>query len=366
MKNHCLIISASNIQNIRIRLALFNFLDDKFDRLNFCGDSKVNGFEHQIEWEGAYNRKGKVFEIIIFWRLLLLFLKYKPTHIISFAPKVNIYCGILTRIFNIKHTAVISGLGSYVASITRKGSLLNKLFQISLNKTDLVLTMNASNYKFCSDIFGSNRVKQIPSEGLHTNIISNGYKSDSSKKQVLFLSRIISEKGIFLLIQAFKNIYHQHSNTELIIAGEMSLSEENGEKSLFSLMIQSKGIIYRGEVSDNEKQELLKNADIIVLASMYGEGLPMILLEAQLYHSLIITTNIPGCNDAVAPSMEAFYCDYTLESLEKKLSQAINLPSAERIALTESASIWVKKNHDINYVNDLYDNYFRDKAFYIN
>jgi len=366
MKNHCLIISASNIQNTRIRLALFNFLQDKFDQLNFCGDSIVNGFENQIEWKGAYNRKGKVFEIIIFLRLIVLFLKYKPTHIISFAPKVNIYCGILTRIFGIKHTAVISGLGSYVASITRKGSLLNKLFQISLDKTNLVLTMNASNYTFCSDIFGSDRVKRIPSEGLDTNIVSNVYKYDTSKKHILYLSRIISEKGIFLLIEAFKNIYEQHSNTELIIAGEMSLSEENGEKSLFSEMIQSTGINYRGEVSELEKQKLLEKADIIVLASMYGEGLPMILLEAQLYHSLIITTNVPGCNDAVAPSMQAFYCDYTSESLENKLSQAINLPSSEHTELTTAASIWVKQNHDIHHVNDVYHNYFRDKSFYLN
>jgi glycosyltransferase involved in cell wall biosynthesis len=363
MKKHCLIISASNVQNIRIRLALFNFLKDKFDQLNFCGDSIVYGFEHQIEWQGAYNRKGKVFEIIIFWRLIILFLKYKPTHIISFAPKVNIYCGVLARIFGIKHTAVISGLGSYGASITRKGSLLNKLFQISLRKTDLVLTMNASNYIFCSDIFGNDRVKRIPSEGLNTNIVSNVYKSDDSKKHILYLSRIISEKGIFLLMEAFKNIYDKHSNTELIIAGEMSLSLENGERSFFSEMIQSTGITYRGEVSELEKQELLEKSDIVVLASMYGEGLPMILLEAQLYHSLIITTNVPGCNDAVAPSMQAFYCDYTFESLENKLSQAINLPSIERRELTDAASIWVKQNHDIHHVNDVYHSYFREKSF---
>ena len=324
MKNHCLIISASNIQNTRIRLALFNFLQDKFDQLNFCGDSKVNGFEHQIEWKGAYNRKGKFFEIIIFWRLIILFLKYKPTHIISFAPKVNIYCGVLTRIFRIKHTAVISGLGSYAAGISQKGSLLNWLFQISLHKTDLVLTMNASNYTFCSDIFGSNRVKQIPSEGLDINIVSNLHNSNNNKKHILYLSRIISEKGIFLLMEVFKNIHDQYSNTELIIAGEMSLSEEKGEKTLFFEMIQSKGINYRGEVSDVEKQELLEKADIIVLASMYGEGLPMILLEAQLNYSLIITTNVPGCNDAVAPSMQAFYCDYTFESLKNILYQAFS------------------------------------------
>ena len=363
-QKNCLIISASNIQNTRIRLSLFNYLKDKFDRLSFCGDSIVEGVANQIEWKGAYNRKGQIFEVVIFFRLVLLLIKHKPTHIISFAPKVNIYCGLLTRMFNIKHTAVISGLGSYVANITKRGNLLNKLFKLSLSSADLVLTMNEFNYQFCLNTLGKESVRRIPSEGLQTDINLSVKQTCNTTKRILYLSRIISEKGIFLLIDAFRNVHETYPDTELIIAGEMSLTEENGEKSLFIEKVKSSGINYNGEVSEQLKQELLNQADIVVLASMYGEGLPMILLEAQLYQSIIITTNVPGCSDAVSPYMQQFYCDYSVESLEAKLVEAINLSPISSKQLTDSASLWVKQNHDINCVNSVYNAYFVEKSFY--
>jgi glycosyltransferase involved in cell wall biosynthesis len=363
-KKSCLIISASNIQNTRIRKALFYFLENKFDELNFCGDSIVADFEHQIEWKDAYNRKGKIFELVIFYRLILLIIKNRPTHIISFAPKVNIYCGILTRIFKIKHTAIISGLGSYASSITRRGSILFNLFKFSLKTTDLILTMNESNFKFCQETLGIDKVRRIPSEGLDTKVMLSHSNANTDKVSILYLSRIISEKGIFLLIEAFKNLHANYPDTELLIAGEMSLSEENGEKDLFFDNIKSSGINYQGEVTEELKRQLLEQADIVVLASMYGEGLPMILLEAQLFGSIIITTNVPGCNDAVSPEMQRFYCDYTVDSLETNLINALNLSDDERKNITSSSSSWVKENHDINHVNLVYDSYFSEKSFY--
>ena len=360
----CFIISSSNVQNTRIRLSLFYYLNQKFDSLSFCGDKIVHGIDHQIEWSGASNRKGVIFELVIFLRLMLLLIKHRPSHIISFAPKVNIYCGILTRLFKIKHTAVISGLGNYVASITQNGSLLNKLFKISLSSADLVLTMNEFNYQFCLNTIGQESVRSIPSEGLYTDIDLSIKKVSDTKKVIVYLSRIISEKGIFLLIDAFRNVYAVHQDVELIIAGEIGLSEENGDKSLFMEKIKLTGINYKGVVSEQMKEDILNQANIVVLASMYGEGLPMILLEAQLYQCIIITTNVPGCSDAVSPYMQQFYCDYSVESIEGRLLEAINLSPHSSKQLTDSASLWVKQNHDINYVNSVYNGYFLEKSFY--
>jgi galacturonosyltransferase len=288
----------------------------------------------------------------------------KPTHIISFAPKVNIYCGILSRIFKIKHAAVISGLGSYSAVITRRGSILFNLFKFSLNKIDLILTMNESNFRFCQETLGIDKVRRIPSEGLDTNVTLRNNSTNKDKVSILYLSRIISEKGIFLLIEAFKNLHVIYPDTELLIAGEMSLSEDRGEKNLFFDNIKFSGINYLGEVSEELKRQLLEQADIVVLPSMYGEGLPMILLEAQLFRSIVITTNVPGCCDAVSLGMQQFHCDYTVDSLEINLIKALNLSNEERECITSNSSLWVKENHDINHVNLVYDSCFSEKSFY--
>mgnify|MGYP003306568869 CR=1 FL=1 len=46
-------------------------------------------------------------------------------------------------------------------------------------------------------------------------------------------------------------------------------------------------------------RDLLLKSNIVVLPSFYGEGLPKILIEAAACGLPVITTNHPGCRDAV-------------------------------------------------------------------
>ena len=57
--------------------------------------------------------------------------------------------------------------------------------------------MNIQNFQFMQKYFDKSKVFRIASEGLQTNIT---VKNKNSKNQLLYLSRIIQEKGIFLFI----------------------------------------------------------------------------------------------------------------------------------------------------------------------
>ncbi len=359
----CLIISASNIQNIRIRKNLYYFLKDKVDDLKFVGDFLVESDINQIVWWGAYNRGGKIKEIIIFLKLLKIIIHHKPSHVISFAPKVNIYCGLIARFFNYKHAAVISGLGSMSKQITTETSFYHKLFFFSLNKSNLTITMNKENYSFFRSKLNNNLVKKIPSEGLNTKI-QNKIKKNDNFKYLLYLSRIISEKGIFIIIDAFKNLKKTNPELKLLIAGEMSLSDKQ-EKPKFFEEIKFQDIEYLGEVSENLKMNLLEKSDIVLLPSMYGEGLPMILLEAQLYESLIITTDVTGCRDAVPDFLKEYaFTEFSTKSLSEKIINYISFDTKKLNFLKKNSKKWVKENHDFENINNIYNNIFEENNFF--
>jgi glycosyltransferase involved in cell wall biosynthesis len=357
-KSKYFILSSSNIQNVRIRSELYDTLSNYFDDVYFVGDFCCDIDKNQIIWKGAYNRKGLLFEFIIFLRLFLILIRHKPTHIISFAPKNNIYCGILQALFEYKLSTVVSGLGSFSLKLTNRRSLLNYLFRYSVAKSNNVIAMNNDNFIFLSNCFGEKKVFQIASEGLDTNI-NFDYKKELN--EYLYLSRIINEKGIFHIIEAFKISFKFNTNIILNIAGEMSLNEN--ERSIFFNQIIHPGIIYHGEVSESEKIELLKRTSFVLLPSIYGEGLPMILLEAQLYGSIVITTKVPGCLDAISDVMINFCCEYSTDSIQESIKKCINLDKESFIKITNYSRQWVKDIHDNSAICLKYIEIFKHTSF---
>jgi glycosyltransferase involved in cell wall biosynthesis len=122
----------------------------------------------------------------------------------------------------------------------------------------------------------------------------NKKKSDIIK--FVFLGNITETKGIFDVVDVFKQHKSEFANkVELIIGGigdtERLQSEiENGGLN---------GIVnYEGWIDGVKKIELLNRASIIILTSHY-EGLPISILEGMSYHCPIIASNVGGIPNIV-------------------------------------------------------------------
>lgn len=126
-------------------------------------------------------------------------------------------------------------------------------------------------------------------EILKADIISKKYKLKKDD-YILFLGRIVPEKGIHYLIDAYNKI---KTNKKLVIAGSASDTDtyfqELKEKSK-----DNKNIIFTGFVQGKELDELYSNAYLYSLPSDL-EGMPLSLLEAMSYGSCCLTSDIPEC-----------------------------------------------------------------------
>jgi len=110
--------------------------------------------------------------------------------------------------------------------------------------------------------------------------------------KILYLARLIKEKGAFELLEAFNELQKKFDNLELIIAGD-------GEDfiELQQLAEGKKGVTLTGDIRGEEKIKLFKKSHIYALPSYYGEGLPTSVLEAMLFGLPVITSEVGGLKD---------------------------------------------------------------------
>lgn len=111
---------------------------------------------------------------------------------------------------------------------------------------------------------------------------------------ILFLGRLVPEKGIKYLIEAFKQV---DTEKKLVIAGGSSDTREF-ENEMKELAKEDKRILFTGFVQGQELEELYSNAYVYVLPSDL-EGMPLSLLEAMSYGNCCLVSDIPECVDVV-------------------------------------------------------------------
>ena len=135
---------------------------------------------------------------------------------------------------------------------------------------------------------------------------------------ILFLARIVPEKGLHYLIDAYKKL---DTNKKLVIAGGSSHSE-GYYKEMLELAKDDERIIFTGFVQGKLLQELYSNCAIYVLPSDI-EGMPISLLEALSYGRKCVVSDIPE-NLEVVGELAVSFEHSNSESLLKVLNKALN------------------------------------------
>lgn len=135
---------------------------------------------------------------------------------------------------------------------------------------------------------------------------------------ILYLGRLVPEKGIQYLIEAFKQV---KTDKKLVIAGGSS-DTDSFAKELKDLAKDDDRIIFTGFVQGSLLDELYSNAYIYTLPSDL-EGMPLSLLEAMSYGNCCLVSDIPECAEVVQDKALIFKKSDVYD-LKEKLQEACN------------------------------------------
>lgn len=117
-----------------------------------------------------------------------------------------------------------------------------------------------------------------------------------------FVGRIVKDKGIEDLVEAWDLVSAKHPDAKLLLIGPLE-KRDSISPHILSNMQATKSVIFTGEVQDTSQYYTLM--DIFVLPS-YREGFPTVILEASSMEIPVITTRSTGCIEAVNEHTGAF------------------------------------------------------------
>jgi len=136
-----------------------------------------------------------------------------------------------------------------------------------------------------------------------------------TKIKILFLARLLREKGVFETVEAFRKLSEKYDNIELTIAGDGKDLDE-----LKELVKDDKNIVVAGYVEGQDKIDLFRDSHIYCFPTFYGEGLPTSILEAMAFGMPVITTNMGGLKEFFQNENMGYFVEpKNVEDLESKL-----------------------------------------------
>ncbi len=246
-------------------------------------------------------------ELYSILQLIYYLIIFKPSTLHCISPKAVLYGSIASNVARIKSLVVaISGMGhlflkdkheSFLRIVFRKIyiSLLKINFKLT-KKLVVIVQNNDDKYLIENSISEKNNVHLIQGSGVDLNEFDN-INFENKKKIVLLVSRMLKEKGVLEFIEAAKTIKNLHPNWRFILVGAADYDNPSAISKKFLNVISSDGMVEWHGHSSSIK-DYMKEASIVCLPS-YREGMPKVLLEAAAAGCATVTTNVPGCREAI-------------------------------------------------------------------
>ena len=205
--------------------------------------------------------------------------------------------------------------------------------------TDYIFTVNQEDMDFAieNDFIQKDKILNINSVGINTTtkfnpalftieakqILKKELNLNQTDKIITFIGRLVAEKGIIELIEAFSLLKKQRNDVKLLMIGETLQSDRDKKaKDIIKQIIQTNNlendILFTGFRTDIAN--LLSITDVFVLPS-HREGMPVSSLEAMSMGVPVVGTNIRGLREEIIEDKTGFIVP--LQNPEK-LSAAIN------------------------------------------
>jgi glycosyltransferase involved in cell wall biosynthesis len=121
---------------------------------------------------------------------------------------------------------------------------------------------------------------------------------NSGEIRILMVSRLLWSKGVPEFIDAAEQVAADHPGTRFQLAGEWDPDNPEAVDPSFVEEARNRGAVeFLGYLDD--MPGTLRRTDIFVLPTYYGEGVPRVILEASASAVPVVSTDVPGCREAV-------------------------------------------------------------------
>ena len=266
-------------------------------------------------------------------RLLLRYFsmlrKEKPDLVLCYTVKPNVYGGIACRFKKIPYAINITGLGTAFQNRGMLRTLVKFLYKTAVKKAKTVFFENSSNMQTLLDekIVRDAQCHLLNGAGVNLEHHAFTPYPENSATRFLFIGRVMNEKGVCELFSAMERLQDEGCDCTLDVLGYC----EDDLTARIEACVQAGWLRYHGQQED--VRPFIRNSHCFVLPSWH-EGMANTNLECAATGRPLITSDIPGCREAVIPGESGLLCTpQDADSLYAAMKRFLSLPHASRAAM---------------------------------
>lgn len=352
------------VEELSVRLVKQGYRVEAYNRSGYHVSGKEYGNSRKKYYNGIRIiviptfRNGKLNAIVysVLATLRALFGGYDVIHYHAEGPCATLF---IPKMFGIRVVATIHGLdwqrakwGNFASKVLKFGE------KMAARYADEVIVLSENVRQYFWDTY-QRETRFIPNgiarpNPMGADRISKEYGLEKDG-YLLFLARLVPEKGLHYLIEAYENI---ETDKKLVIAGGSSHSVEYMKK-IQEMASKDKRIIMTGFIQGQVLEELYSNAYLFVLPSDV-EGMALSLLEAMSYGNCCLVSDINENLEVVEDKAVSFQ-KASVPDLKKKLEDLLLHPEKVNEYKQESADFICSKYNWESVVEQTEDLYGRKR-----
>lgn len=276
-----------------------------------------------------------------------------PDKIFTYQAKTIIYGTIAANKLGITEVyPLIAGLGSLYLNDNVKTKLIRKIlmaeYRYSMRKCKYVFFQNSDDDETFRKARAVKRQKTVFLNGSGVNLDRFTVQPMPEKFAFLCISRLIRDKGVYEYLEACERIKKKNPGIRCLLVGPYDSNPSSLKPEELQRFIDEGVIEYFGEQSD--VIPYLAQCSVFVLPS-YREGTPKTVLEAMACGRAVITTDVPGCREAVDHNINGLLVPAKdVDKLADAMQMAVDsLQLMEKMAVNGRKK--AKELFDVNKVN---------------
>lgn len=272
-------------------------------RVKDHGGEIVDRGLHLVPMDFERLRVWPVPEARLVWDIVRLYRDLEPDLVHHVALKPILYGSLAARIAGIRRlVATFAGLGVLVSSRSRWTRMLRSTLMICFRTllnggNSRVIVQNPDDLDLMSTVVRREKLRLIRGSGVDTTRFVP-QPEPQGIPLVLFASRLLWDKGVGEFVDAARILHEAGVEARFVVVGSGDSGSTNSVPDEQMKMWQAERVIeWWGRRAD--MVEVIAGSNIVCLPSYYGEGIPMILLEALSSGRAIVAADSQGCREVV-------------------------------------------------------------------
>lgn len=247
-------------------------------------------------------------ELRTFLALWSLVRRYRPRALLGWTIKANLWGALAARLCGLPAILNVSGLG-----IAADRGLLQRLaallYRFCFARAATVFFQNEADL---AALVGPGLVRPaqarlLPGSGIDAEWFKPAIRTRPEARRYVLIARLLAPKGVREFVAAARELRRTCPELRFVLVGFLDVANATAiTRAEVDGWVSEGAIEYMEPVED--VRAILDGAEAVVLPSYYREGLSRALLEAAAMARPVITTDLPGCREAVVDGVTGYLC----------------------------------------------------------